>query len=400
MYQGESSLLLLKGIIETCYTLHFSSYNTNLEPIQPSEEDLFYHELLCIDKTLPSLLTVCETQNVPIIIGSPIELLWIAEGEKLNQHLHRIHIIGPMLSGKIALNVLKGKLEQIQLPVRSTKQILEKLQTLPYCSASGVTKIGQIMHYFITGDAISFSDFQYLGYIRPEENPSSFSLDDIHLHAENRIKEKRMIDMFQRGTLNYSEQMDLLDFQDFPGPLNHLKSLRSVKNTVITGITLYSRAAMDGGLPPEIGYTLADTYISQLEEAKNFSEVVTVNDLAMNDFIMHVNQYHKQSETSSIVRTCCEYIQLNLETPLDITDLAEHFGYSNYYLSRKFKAEMKVSLQEYIHRARIEYAKVLLLSSQIDIQSISERLHFCNPSYFTKIFKKYCGISPTDFRNQ
>lgn len=59
-----------------------------------------------------------------------------------------------------------------------------------------------------------------------------------------------------------------------------------------------------------------------------------------------------------------------------------------------------MSIQEYINRARVEHTKMLLRSTTNDIQSISERMHFCNPSYFASVFRKYAGVSPAVYRNR
>ena len=56
-------------------------------------------------------------------------------------------------------------------------------------------------------------------------------------------------------------------------------------------------------------------------------------------------------------------------------------------------------LLDYIRQTRLEYAKILLTTTSLSIQQISERLQFGTRNYFTRVFKEYAGISPSDYRS-
>ena len=83
---------------------------------------------------------------------------------------------------------------------------------------------------------------------------------------------------------------------------------------------------------------------------------------------------------------------------LELKELAAMVGYTGYYLSRKFKKEMGVSVNAYIRAARLRQARILLTESRMSVQEISDRLHFCSRSYFADVFLKSEGISPNDYR--
>lgn len=400
MYQGEGSLILLHGIIESCYHLHSSSYTADLQQIYPVNDEPVYHLLLSLGDSLLRLRELCTQGDKPIFVGSPLELFWVAAGEKQDGQLVRIHISGPVFLGSASIRMIKETLNLKQVSILSSRLILEKIEKLPVLSISHMTTVAQIMHYCITGQAFSFDQFQYLDFVPRQLEAESVPQTDAHAYRINWLNEQRLRELFRTGTLNFSEQFSQLQFQTHANTMMSTESLRNIKDTVISGITMYSRAAMEGGLPPEIGYPLAELYIQRLEAADSFADVVEVNGMAMNDFITRVNRYREQDEVSLPIRRCREYIHMNIEQDLKIAQIAEHFGYTGYYLSRRFKAEMEMSIQEYINCARVEHAKMLLQSTTNDIQSISERMHFCNPSYFARIFRKYAGVSPAVYRNQ
>ena len=91
---------------------------------------------------------------------------------------------------------------------------------------------------------------------------------------------------------------------------------------------------------------------------------------------------------------------VKLEEKISISDLAKLAGYTEYYLSRKFRKETNVSINQYINTCKITYAKMLLSSSDMSIQDISNSLNFCSRSYFADIFQKETGTSPSDYREE
>nr|MCR5826633.1 AraC family transcriptional regulator [Oscillospiraceae bacterium] len=75
-------------------------------------------------------------------------------------------------------------------------------------------------------------------------------------------------------------------------------------------------------------------------------------------------------------------------------------GYAEYYLSRKFKAETGLSINNYIKIVKVERAKTLLLSTNLDIQEICDLLGFGSRSFFSQTFRKIVGVPPAAYREQ
>ena len=174
--------------------------------------------------------------------------------------------------------------------------------------------------------------------------------------------------------------------------------MRQLKNSLSICITLFSRAAIEGGLSPEIALTLSDHYFQSTEACTSISELMEVSHTLQANFIQRVHRCRQNSSISKPIITCMDYINLHLEDELSIEALAGMFGYSEYYLSKKFKKETGKSVKEFIRIQRLERAKMLLKNDHYTILEISERLKFCAPSYFSDAFRKEYGISPTEYR--
>ena len=154
---------------------------------------------------------------------------------------------------------------------------------------------------------------------------------------------------------------------------------------------------MEGGLAPEIAYTVADNYFQSIEACSSVAELAEIAYTMQDDFVRRVHRC-KTSGLSVAIQSCCEYISLHLEDKITLADLAGLVGYSEYYLGKKFKRELHVTPNEYIRRQRLERAAMLLRTTQDEIQDISARLQFCSQSYFADHFRRLYGVSPTAYR--
>lgn len=93
-------------------------------------------------------------------------------------------------------------------------------------------------------------------------------------------------------------------------------------------------------------------------------------------------------------------VEENFRTERFLDFYAKKLGVTPKHLSRTIKSQTGQTAVEWIEQFVILEAKVLLKSSNLNVQQISELLHFPSQSFFGKYFKKYTGISPREFRNQ
>ena len=96
--------------------------------------------------------------------------------------------------------------------------------------------------------------------------------------------------------------------------------------------------------------------------------------------------------------SCCAYIREHIYEKLTVDGIADALHFDKSYLSHRFHEETGVTILAFIHREKIEEAK-LLLRSHIPISDISEELGFSLQSHFTAVFKRFTGITPHKFRS-
>lgn len=103
-----------------------------------------------------------------------------------------------------------------------------------------------------------------------------------------------------------------------------------------------------------------------------------------------------ESIKDSTVVEMINFIKNNYQDKISISDLSKKLAYSESMLNRKFKKEVHITFNEYLNRYRINKAIELLKNSDYNITEISYMCGYSSAKYFSRVFKKYLGISPSD----
>ncbi|MGG1515592.1 response regulator [Paenibacillus oryzisoli] len=128
----------------------------------------------------------------------------------------------------------------------------------------------------------------------------------------------------------------------------------------------------------------------------------------MIDYLLEQSQeYFSTSGTDSIsgishkkIKDMLSYIHQNFTEELTIQGMSEQFSLSSNYLCHLFKKEVGENFVEYVSRLRMQYACKLLAETDSPIHLISEKCGFHDYFYFTRIFKRMNGMTPTQYREK
>ncbi|MDC0609628.1 arabinose operon transcriptional regulator AraC [Vibrio sp.] len=105
-----------------------------------------------------------------------------------------------------------------------------------------------------------------------------------------------------------------------------------------------------------------------------------------------------ESKKDPRIKEICDYLESNIESDVSIDELAEQVFLSPSRLSHLFKSEMGQTLNMWRESQRITKAKILLQTSSNSISDIASLIGYNDPFYFSKIFKRHCGSSPSSYR--
>lgn len=142
--------------------------------------------------------------------------------------------------------------------------------------------------------------------------------------------------------------------------------------------------------------SLSSKYLSKIHESADiFSLENTVYEL-----MDHMKEHFigNAATQSKLFENAVKFIHSHLSEPLSLEIVAEHLHISPSYLSRTFKKVCGESLIEYINHMRIEKAKEYLLRQNILAYEVANLVGYNDATYFSSIFKRYTGVSPTEYR--
>lgn len=93
-----------------------------------------------------------------------------------------------------------------------------------------------------------------------------------------------------------------------------------------------------------------------------------------------------------------DYLDENYAREISLNMFSQKYFFTKEYISKLFKKKFNCGIYEYLLSIRMQRAKELLRDDEIKIQDIAERLGYSNNNYFSKAFKNYYGISPSEYR--
>ncbi|MFP4020593.1 MAG: helix-turn-helix domain-containing protein [Halanaerobium sp.] len=171
-----------------------------------------------------------------------------------------------------------------------------------------------------------------------------------------------------------------------------------VKSRILELLGVLSRSAVEAGAkyidisPLNYKYTQELFKISTINALKKWLYSLVIK------FIEKVDEVEEEDK-EKIIYDGVKYIQSNFTDDISLTDAAAAASLSIHYFSRLFKKEMGCTFKEYLTELRMREAKKKLKNRDDNIANIAKAIGYNNPGYFSKVFKKYEGMPPSEFRD-
>lgn len=116
--------------------------------------------------------------------------------------------------------------------------------------------------------------------------------------------------------------------------------------------------------------------------------------------VFGLNEYDKMSRNARVVMGVKKYIGENYSNQISVEDIAQSMFISAKQCNTIFESQEKISIFEYLTKFRMEMARQLLSDPSNKIYQVTDMVGYRNKSHFTAMFKKYYGVTPTEFRGE
>ncbi|BCZ47773.1 DNA-binding response regulator [Clostridium gelidum] len=128
-----------------------------------------------------------------------------------------------------------------------------------------------------------------------------------------------------------------------------------------------------------------------------YAEDLMLNYESILSYFTEIIEEHKSKITTHMINKIIQYIHAHYDEQLNLTDVSKLFNFNYYYLSSYFSSHNKEGFNEFLNKIRIEKA-CDFLKQDIPISDISSMVGYSDHSYFCKVFKKFTGLTPSNFR--
>jgi len=263
-----------------------------------------------------------------------------------------------------------------------------------------ISIINDIMNY-INPNSGSF-DLQYINLSDESETEDYTPINDFELFVDsvkNRYDaESEMLECISEsnheGALIAYKKMYSITFEQ-----RHKDAFHERKALLYTANTLFRKAAQKSKVHPLYLHRISSKFAKLIEPVADMSGVEALVEKMIRDYCLLVKN-KSRIQYSPIIRNAINYIELNLNSPLSLSILANELNVSSPYLSSIFKQERGITITDFINKERIHTSLKLLSTTNEQIQDIAFYVGIHDINYFTKIFKKEIGVTPRDYRKK
>lgn len=321
--------------------------------------------------------------------------------------------IGNFICGQVLLwqpeeAFVEGLATELGLEPRLLLRAVESVSMVTTMEIQSTADLILMITNYIAQSGAEIFDFQqklrrvgsWLWHENRKQNIASNGNAAPHLDADQYINvlESQIFNETRQAHIEEAEALlDKLVLQFF---IHSKGKIEIIKGRSIEFISFLTRLATECGVKFEELMVLNDLRLKELDEADTVEKVVLWL-LAVGKSLIELIAKKYEAEGDSVLNRVINYIQKNyVSENLSIKEVAKATYITPAYLGRLFKKSIGYSFTEYVNRVRVDKAKTMLRKTDQTTEMIAKNVGFKERSYFCKVFKKYVGLSPNEYRRQ
>lgn len=317
-------------------------------------------------------------------------------------------ILGPYLLEEPTTLMVESIVLNNNMSLTLKNVVAHYYSTLPIISISKATATGEFLSYIVsTFNPEKLENFKMEKLTYDFKTEYSISPEILKKNTENTMEYLEKIYTLENSFMHAVELGNIDLYQNIIRKNNFLLTaipdripndpLRSAKNYAIVLNTLSRKASEKGGLHPIYLDSISSKYAVQIEKCTYLKQLSDLINSMQLEYCDSVNKLSLKNYSPTI-RKAMEFIRINLNHSLSLNSISKILYISSYELSRQFKKETGETITDYINKKRINVAVFILENENISITDISYMVGFNDVNYFTKVFKKLKGITPSEYR--
>lgn len=311
-------------------------------------------------------------------------------------------IIGPTRQTENTTQELRELAFRADIPAEDTEDFVKAMKSIIRMPLESIMQMLCAINYLLNGETLSLQDIAIYDEQTPLIPLQASAQGDAGPTGPRNVHNTFELEQAVMNIVRKGDSAALREWlRSAPavnGGIMANEQLRQLKNTFIVTATLASRAAIRGGMDINDAFTLSDSFIQKCELMNAPDQIINLQYHMVLEFTQRVERIRLGKQPVKLVFDVANYIQHHLSEPITAEDIAKAFYLSRPYLSRKFIQETGQSLTDFILSEKTEEAKRLLRYSDKSLSAVSNYLGFSSQSHFSRVFKKYTGRTPKEYR--
>jgi AraC-like DNA-binding protein len=305
-------------------------------------------------------------------------------------------LLGPYVPEDGSRFSVEQALSQSNASIEERNRFLQYYTELPVLNHEKIYSLLNALSIELYGASLPnyFTPLELSGD-RPSPCPV-FEEDSLWVQAEviaaRYANENTFFDRLAQGELSEDLFAAVPDLQRVPN------RMRNAQNMMIILNTLLRKTIERVKVHPYYIDQISSKWAVRIENAETLSQIDQLKRDMVEDYVRVVRQHSLANYTHN-VRAMLNYVQFHLSDPeLSLSAIAKKLDVNASYLSQQFNREVGRSLPDYIATLRMEEAKRLLRSGHAPINQVAAAVGYADVNYFSRVFRKQTGVTPTEFR--
>lgn len=310
-------------------------------------------------------------------------------------------LVGPFLMDTPDSILISDLLKKYHISTIQALELYDETRHLPIIAPTRVSHISRLLFYMFSNlidgskEELKHNQQKLLQQSLINESIQRFKAENISTDSYPYDQEKELLHQVKLGNVTEANAVlnTLLGYVLF----SEGSSLEIVKTRALELCSLLSRTAIEGGAPTDNILKLNNQFLKNIQQINNIDSLCYNLQEIVETFSESLFNYIP-SQNNELIRKAMIYISKHFNEPLNLEDVAMHVHLHPSYFSTMFKQSIGSSFKEYLNMVRIEESKRLLSNTDFSIIDIAIAIGFEDQSYFSKVFKKYTGLTPKQFR--
>lgn len=315
-------------------------------------------------------------------------------------------MIGPFTTTEMDTSALTNYIEQFSIPPQLFKSLQNYFYNVPCVKDESLFQTlmntfgetlwnsmdnfsSEYIEYRINESILSLPNMQHT-------TPADYVTYDMQSIEARYIRESELIQAVAHGRVHKAESL-LSNNTVAYLEQRTTDPVRNLKNYAIVLNTLLRKGAEVGMVHPYQIDHISSEYAKKIEQVSTLETGNKLMKEMVRKYCLLVKN-HSMKQYSSLIQKVIKLVDTDLTADLSLKAIAKELNVNSSYLSNQFKKVTEITLTDYVNQKRIEHAILLLNTSSLHIQTIAQYCGIPDVNYFTKIFKRIVGKTPSEYR--